>query len=308
MLKPGLSIIIVSWNTKDVTDKCLRYLKAAVDNVCDKLDTEVIVVDNNSNDGTSEMVEKKYPWVKLIRSGINLGYAKGNNLGFKNSNSKNKYLLLLNSDAYVEKDTLANSLDYFINNKECDVLGCKLLRGNGTLQPSGGYLPTPVSVWSWFWGLDLVPLINKFFNQFHPRDNEFFKSDRKVGWVQGAFLFMAREVFEKTKGFDEKLFMYMDEVEWSRRVYDFGYNIFYTPRFSITHLDRASAHQNSEKMAQTYSLEVIGLVYYLRKYYPEKLSLLLPLLRLGAYLRWFAFFILGNETRKQAYMKVLKEI
>lgn len=308
MLKQGLSIIIVSWNTKGITDECLRRLKMAVENVYDKLNTEVIVVDNNSGDGTPEMIEKKYPWVKLIQSGANLGYAKGNNLGFRKSDSKNKYLLLLNSDAYVKEDTLADSLDFFDGKKECDVLGCKLLRENGMLQPSAGNLPTPVNVWSWFWGLDLVPLVNKLFIQFHPRDKEFFKSDRKVGWVQGAFLFMDREVFEKTKGFDETLFMYMDEVEWSRRARDLGYNIYYTPRFSITHLDRASARQIPEKMAQSYTLEVIGLVYYLRKYYPEKLNLLLSLLRLGAYLRWFVFFILGNETRKQAYAGVLKEI
>ena len=308
MLKPGLSVIIVSWNTKSVTDECLKRLKVAASHVYDKLDIEVIVIDNDSKDGTSEMIEKKYPWVKLVRSGTNLGYAKGNNLSYKKSSPKNKYLLLLNSDAYVEKETLVNSLNYFDSNKDCDVLGCKLLHENGTLQPSAGSLPTPINVWSWFWGLDLVPLLNKLFNQFHPRDKDFFKSDRKVGWVQGAYLFMNREVFEKTKGFDEKFFMYMDEVEWSRRVHDLGHNIFYTPGFSITHLDRASAHQILEKMAQTYTLEVIGLVYYLRKYYPKKLSVLLPLLRLGAYLRWFVFFILGNETRKRAYMRVLKEI
>ena len=308
MLKPGLSIIIVTWNTKSVTDECLRRLKTAIDYVNGKLDSEVVVVDNDSNDETHKMIGEKYPWVKLVRSGINLGYAKGNNLGFRKSNPKNKYLLLLNSDAYVEKETLANSLDFINSKKECDVFGCKLLRENGSLQPSAGNLPTPLNVWSWFWGMDLVPVLNKLFHQFHPRDENFFRSDRKVGWVQGAFLFMNREVFEKTKGFDEKLFMYMDEVEWSRRVHDSGYNIFYTPGFSITHLDRASAHQNPEKMAQSYTLEVIGLVYYLRKYHPEKLGMLLPLLKLGAYLRWFAFFILGNETRKQAYMKVIKEL
>lgn len=308
MHKSGLTVIIVSWNTKSVTDECLRCLKAAMDNVEDRLETEVVVVDNNSGDATGEMIREKYPWVKLVRSGTNLGYAKGNNLGFAKSNPRNKYLLLLNSDAYVEKDTLADALNFFDSNEKCDVLGCKLLRENGKLQPSAGNLPTPLNVWSWFWGLDLVPFLNKFFKQFHPRDKEFFKSDRKVGWVQGAFLFMNREVFEKTKGFDEKFFMYMDEVEWSRRVHDLGYNIFYTPRFTVTHLDRASTHQIPEKMAQSYVLEVVGLIYYLRKYYPEKMGLLVPLLRLGAYLRWFAFFILGNKTRKQAYMKVLRQI
>src|SRR4030042_3149838 len=148
MLKPGLSVIIVSWNTKSVTDECLKRLKVAAYHVRDKLTVEVIVVDNDSKDGTSEMIEKKYPWVKLVRSGTNLGYAKGNNLGYKKSSPKSKYLLLLNSDAYVEKETLVNSLNYFDSNKDCDVLGCKLLHENGKLQPSAGSLPTPMSVWS----------------------------------------------------------------------------------------------------------------------------------------------------------------
>ena len=306
--KPGISIVVVSWNTKEVTDECLLRIKKAAGFVLNRADVEVVVVDNDSTDGSPEMIEKKYPWVELVKSGTNFGYAKGNNLGFRRTNLRYKYLLLLNSDAYLEKDTLVNSLNYFENHEDRDVLGCKLILENGKLQPSAGNLPTPTNVWSWIWGLDLVPVINKFFKQFHPRDKEFFKSDRKVGWVQGAFLFMKREVFEKTKGFDEKFFMYMDEVEWCRRVRDFGYNIFYSPEFFITHLDRASAHAIPEKMAQTYSLEVIGLIYYLRKYYPGNLAFLLPLIKLGVFLRRFVFFVLGNRTREQAYAKILSEI
>lgn len=308
MHKPGISIIIVSWNTKDITDECLLRIKKSVAFAKGIADTEVIVVDNDSNDGTAEMIEKKYPWVILVKSGANFGYAKGNNLGFRRSNHQNKYLLLLNSDAYIEENTLADSLNYFDSNNECDVLGCKLILENGRLQPSAGNLPTPVNVWSWIWGLDLVPVVNRLFTQFHPRDKGFFKTDRKVGWVQGAFLFMKRKVFVKTKGFDEKFFMYMDEVEWCRRVSNLGYSIFFTPGFSITHLDRASAHAIPEKMAQTYSLEVIGLIYYLRKYYSGSLGLLLPLIKFGVSLRWLAFFILGNRIRTQAYAKILKEI
>jgi GT2 family glycosyltransferase len=308
MHKNGLSIIILSWNTKDITDECLKHLKIAIESIRGKIDTEVILVDNSSSDGSPQMVEKKYPWVKLILSRTNLGYPKGNNLGFKNSNPRNKYLLLLNSDVYVEKDTLERSLAFFESKKDCKVFGCKLIRGDGSFQPSAGYLPTPLNIFSWFWGLDLIPVFNKLFKQFHPRNKDFFGSTKKVGWVQGAYLFMEREVFDKTNGFDEKFFMYMDEVEWSRRVQDLGYNIYYAPGFAVTHLDRASAHKDVEKLAKTYSLEVIGLIYYLRKYYPEKLGFLKPILKIGAYLRWFIFLILGNEMRKKAYSEVIKKI
>jgi hypothetical protein len=308
MHKPKISIVIVSWNTKTVTDECLARIKTAADHAGDKIDTEVIVVDNASSDGSDGMIEKKYPWVKLVKSGSNLGYAKGNNLGFKKTSPDSDYLLLLNSDAYLEKETLINSLSYFEKNNDCDVLGCKLILGNGKLQPSAGNLPTPMNVWSWIWGIDLIPGLNKLVPQFHPRDKEYFKKDRRVGWVQGAFLFMKREVFEKTDGFDEKFFMYMDEVEWCRRVQKLGYKIFYTRDFSVTHLDRASAQGIPEKLAKTYSLEVIGLVYYLKKYYPKNISLLLLLIKFGVFVRWLAFLVLGNKTRTQAYSATLKEI
>lgn len=306
--KKGISVVIVSWNTKEVTLKCLDHLKRAVDFINSKVEVEVVVVDNASSDGTVDIIEKKYPWVKLIEAGSNLGYAKGNNLGFKKTSSTNKYLLLLNSDVYIQQDTLAKSLDFFENHTDSDVLGCKLVSDKGVLLPSAGNLPTPLSVWSWIWGLDLIPLINKLFKQFHPRGKDFFKSDKKVGWVQGAYLFMKREVFEKTGGFDETIFMYMDEVEWCKRVHTFDYNIYYTPGFSVVHLERSSAKDDWEKMSRTYSLEVVGLVYYLHKHHPSSLIIIRPLIKIGAALRYFAFWILGNKIRSNAYAKILKEI
>ncbi len=308
MHKDGISIVIVSWNTKTVTDECLARIKKSTDDLGNRAEVEVVVVDNNSDDGTSGMIGKKYPWVKLVNSKVNLGYSKGNNLGFSITNPKNKYLLLLNSDAFIEKNTLAQSLEFIKNHGGCDVFGCKLIFPGGKFQPSAGNLPTPVNVYSWIFGLDLIPGVNKLFYQFHPRDPGFFKIERKVGWVQGAFLFMKREVFEKTKGFDEKFFMYMDEVEWSDRVLKLGYNIIYTPHFSVIHLDRASAHQIPGKLTRTYSLEIIGLIYYLRKHYPESLRLLLPLVKVAVFLRFLIFFAMGNKIRQEAYLSVLKEI
>lgn len=305
--KNGISVVIVNWNTKDVTAKCLSHLKKAIDFLGDEKKVEVVLVDNDSSDGSVEMIEKEYPWVKLVKAGSNLGYAKGNNLGFSKTNDKNKYLLLLNSDVYLKKGSLAKSLDFFGIHADCDVLGCKLVSEKGELLPSAGNLPTPLSVWSWFWGLDLIPVINKLFKQFHPRDKNFFRLDKRVGWVQGAYLFMKREVFEKTNGFDETIFMYMDEVEWGKRVANFGYNIYYTPSFSVAHLERSSARNDWEKISQTYFLEAKGLIYYLRKHNKESLTIIIPLIKIGAALRYFAFWLLGNKIRRTAYAKILKE-
>jgi GT2 family glycosyltransferase len=308
MNEKGISIIIVSWNTKDITDKCLVSMKKAVEFVKGKYDVEVIVVENDSEDGTPEMIAKKHPWAKLIPSGSDLGYAKGNNFGFKRANPKNKYILLLNNDAFVQKDTLAKSMEYFEKNEECGVLGCQLRYEDGRFQPSAGHLPEPLSSWAWMWGLDKLPILKNFAKPVHPKDRSYFKKDRKSGWVMGAFLFMKREVFEKTKGFDENFFMYMEEVEWCRRVWQKGYEIWYTPKFWITHVDKASAFGDPKELAKIFRKEIMGLAYYMRKHYPSQVWWLIPFIRIGVLVRLVVFTLMGNKMRQEAYLRTFKEL
>lgn len=306
MPKVGISVIIISWNTRDITDKCLGYIKEAIDYVKGRADVEVIVSEHASKDGSAEMIAKKHPWVKLVPAGKDLGYGKGNNFGFKHTNPKYNYLLLLNNDAYVRKATIVDALAYFERHPECDVLGCRLVYKDGRFQPSGGYLPTPLSVWTWIWGFDLLPVIGNYLKQVHPKNPNFFKNDREVGWVMGAFVFMKRRVFEKTKGFDENFFMYMEEVEWCRRVWDAGFRICYTPKFTITHIGKASAFNDPQELAKIFNFEIMGLVYYLRKHYPGQIPSLMPIIRIGVLARYLAFSILGNDIRKQGYLKAYK--
>jgi len=305
MKRPGISVVIVSWNTRDITDKCLSSMKKAVEKVKSKADVEVIVVENASEDGSPEMIAKKYPWVKLKPSGSDLGYGKGNNFGYKLCNPKNEYLLLLNNDAYVNEDTLEKSLEYMQDNSNCDVLGCQLRFLDGRFQSSAGYLPTPISVWSWIWGLSLVPGVKSFFKPFHPTDKDFFKKDREVGWTMGAFLFMKMEVFKKSRGFDEEFYMYMEEVEWCRRAKEAGYKIFYTPNFWVTHVDKASAFGDPAEFAKIYRREILGFVYYLNKNYKSQSWWFVPAIKVGITLRLLAFTLLGNKMRQDAYKQTL---
>ena len=308
MPKVGISIVIISWNTKDITDQCLSCLKKAVDFVKDRAEVEVIVSENASSDGSYEMIAKKHPWVKLYKLEQNFGYAIGNNFGFKKTNPRNKYLLLMNNDIYVRKSTIMEALNFMEENSQCDVLGCKLEYADGKFQPSAGFLPTPSSIWSWIWALDKLPIIKNFFLPVHPKSENFFREDRQVGWVMGAFLFMKREVFEKTKGFDESFFMYMEEVEWCRRVQKSGYKIFYSPKFSIIHLDKTSAFGNPKKLANIFRREILGIVYYLRRHYPKEVYWLVPVIKIGVLIRFLGFTILGNSLRRKAYWQALKEL
>lgn len=306
MKRPGISAVIVSWNTKDITDKCLAAMKKAIAKVKDKADVEVIVVENDSEDDTPEMIAKKHPWVKLKPSGSDLGYGKGNNYGYARANHKYDYLLLLNNDAYVNEDTLLDSLEYMQNNPDCDVMGCQLRFEDGRFQPSAGYLPTPMSVWSWIWGLELVPGIKSLFKPFHPKEKDFFKKDREVGWTMGAFLFMKMDIYKESKGFDENFFMYMEEVEWCRRVREAGGHIFYTPKFWVTHLDKASAMGKPEELAKIFRREILGFVYYLNKNYKSQSWWTIPAVKLGITIRLMIFTLIGNKMRQDGYKQTLE--
>lgn len=308
MSKPGLSVIIVSWNTKDITDQCLKHMKQAVAYAKPYIDVEVIVAENASDDGSPEMIEEKYPWVKLYRTGDDLGYGKGNNYGFKKSNPKYQYVLLLNNDAYVQKETLKQAMDFMMAHPKCDVLGCRLQFLDGRFQPSAGYLPTPWGVASWMGGFDKIPGINHITTPVHPQNPDFFKENREVGWVMGACVFLKREVFEKTGGFDEEFFMYMEEVEWCHRVKELGFSIWYTPQFTVTHIDKASSMGDPAKLAKVFRMEIRGLVYFLNKHYASSMWWVRLVIKSGIIARLLAFYIKGNKIRIDAYTQLLKEI
>lgn len=299
-----ISIIILSFNTKKITDRCLTAVKKSIDFLSkrQKSKVEVIVVENGSADGSAHMIRTKYKWINLIDPKVNLGFAKGNNLGMKAA--KGKHLLLLNSDAFLEKDTLFKLLNYVKVNPNCDVLGCKLTYEDGRFQPSAGYLPGPYSVFFWMLMLDKIPVVGNILDPFHPNNESFFKSDRRVGWITGAFMFMKREVFEKTGGFDENYFMYTEEVEWCKRIKEANFNIVFTPEFAIIHQKFASSNFDQ---GRPIVYETSGILYFFKKHYPDKVWLLRLSLFLGYTIRIILFLALNNAPKVRAYAGMLRE-
>jgi GT2 family glycosyltransferase len=298
------SIIILSYNTKAITEKCLLKVKEAsfyYQKKRKKL-VEVIVVDNASTDGSVDLIKGKFPWVKLIANKTNIGFAKGNNQGMAKAHGK--YFLLLNSDAFIKKDTLVQAVEKLENN-HADLIGCKLTYKNGSFQPSGGFTPSPGNTISWMLGFEKFPILNYLLHPVHPNNTEFFKNSRSMGWIMGSFMFMRREVFEKTKGFDESFFMYMEEVEWCKRIADNGFSIKYIPSFSIVHLGRASSNYD---IAKPLILEAKGLLYFTKKHYPRYFQLVKFVMKLGFSLRLIVFTVFGKKEKKDAYLKILKEL
>jgi len=294
-INPLITVIICTYDTKDLTVKCLQRLISSSRQLGQSI--EIIVVDNG-RDSTGAVIKNQFPQIILITPGKNLGYAKGNNLGLKKMHPESRYILLLNSDALINNDTLIRSLDFFSRHPECDVLGCQLLFTDGRMQPSAGFLPTPVNTCLWMLGFD--KLIEMF--PVHPHKPSFFASDRQVGWIMGAFLMMKRQVYESTSGFDESFFMYMEEVEWCRRITEAGYRIWYTPSFKITHLDKASSQGN---LKAPLTKEMQGLVYYLRKFYPQSLWWTKSVILLGIIGRYLFFTIKGDKLLSGIYREMI---
>ena len=298
-----LSIIILSYNTKDITNECLNRLQLSVDscqkNIGNKI--QVIVLDNASSDGSAETIRKNHPWVELIESKENTGYSKGNNLALKKA--KNPLILFLNSDVYVEEDTLELALNYF-KNPGVDALGVKLKFEKGKFQPSAGNLPNPFNIPLWILGLSKIPGIS-LINPYHPTDKSYFSQISPVGWVTGAFFMIRKEVLDKVGGFDENLFMYAEEVELCQRIKNAGFKIWYVPTITVTHLHGASSNFDT---SPAFVQELKGLKYFFKKYYSSWYFLVKLFLIKGLMLRVIVFSFLGKTKRAKAYIDGLKVI
>ncbi|OGC92161.1 hypothetical protein A2876_02645 [Candidatus Amesbacteria bacterium RIFCSPHIGHO2_01_FULL_48_32b] len=245
-----LSVIIVSYNTRGVTLECLRKVLASKN-----IDLEVMVVDNASSDGTVEAIEKQYKDIGILRNKTNLGFAGANNQGMKIA--KGEKFLLLNSDCFVEPVTLAK-----IYKLDLDVVGCKLLNKDGSVQPSWGYFPTLRRILQLMLFVDNFPVIRKFIDSIHVRDVSRYESQLEVDWVTGAFVMVKRDVFEKVGGIDEKYFMYGEEMEWMYRIKRAGFKVWYSPVATAIHLLGAS----SSNRAPAVTGEMKGWIYWFSKH------------------------------------------
>jgi len=196
--KPMLSIIIVNYNG-------LRYLKecfSSIEERCFGISYEVIFVDNNSADESVQFVEHHYPWVKVVKSQQNLGFSKGNNLGVENS--KGKYLLLLNNDT-VLLDDLSGLLDV-IAYDDIGVVGGRMFGEHREERLSFGFFPTPLMM------LKLSQLY------MHRLEGEEQGDLLDVGWIEGSLLLTERETWDLVDGLDPKYFMYVEDVDFCKKV------------------------------------------------------------------------------------------
>jgi GT2 family glycosyltransferase len=282
-----LSIIVINYKTKAVTADCLRSIKASTD----KLAKEVIVVDNGSEDGSIEYLKKRFPWAKIYSSGGNIGFAGGNNFGFKRS--AGKYVWLLNSDTVLQKTTVQKLYAAATANNSA-IASCRLLNRDGSIQPQGGYLPQLWRLKAWMLFFDDLPIISWFFPAYHVNRKGYFKHDRYPGWLAGTALLIRRDVYKQLNGLDDRIFMYGEDVEFCLRAKKLGYRVDYFSAPALTHLGQVSGSSRGALLG-----EYKGLKYIYQKHFPRwQYWLLRVLLKTGAVLRRIIF---RNEIYGEAF-------
>jgi len=236
-----ISIIIVSWNTRDLLKKCI---KSILKHTQKKIKFEIIVVDNASQDGTVEMLWREFPEVKVLANNQNFGFAKANNQAI--AKAQGKYVLLLNPDTEFTEDTLKPIAQKMDADESIGVLGCRLLNSDGTLQPSVRRFPRKRDILVILFKLDRIfpKLLDHYlardFSYTQPPPNPLLSkgggvSMEQVHQVMGAFFLVRREVFEKIGLLDEEYFIWFEEVDFCRRVWQNGWKVVYYPNISIVH-------------------------------------------------------------------------
>jgi len=237
--RPNISIIIVSYNVRDLLESCLHSVASAVMGVSH----EIFVVDNNSDDGTVEMLRLRFPDVTLFANNENLGFAKANNIALQQA--RGEYLLLLNPDTLVQEDTVQYMLRFFEENGDVGMAGCKIIKPDGTLEAAcRRSFPSPWVSFTKMTGLSsLFPRSRMFarYNLTYLCEDESYEVDA----ISGSFMMLRREVYDEIGGLDESYFMYGEDLDWCFRTQQAGWKLFYVHGTKIIHYGGESTKRSS---------------------------------------------------------------
>jgi len=301
-----LSIVIVSFNTKDLLVDCVESIFANTRN----LKFEVVVIDNASSDASVEAIQKlkiENFKLKIIRNRMNLGFAEANNQGLKKA--KGEFVLFLNSDTVIKDNLLKEMVSWMKNNPGVGISTCALKNRDGSLQGTGGYFPTLIRVFSWMTIQD-IPFVDFLIKPFHPlkaksffKSESFYKKKRELDWVTGAFFLTRKEIFGGVEQWDKNYFMYFEEVDLCFRAKRLGWRVMYLPQWSILHYGGASGTSEFSTLS-----EFRGIKRFYKKFYPRwQYPLLRLFLKIGSLARIVALVILEGRESAKIYVKAYKQ-
>ncbi len=232
-----LSVCIVNWNTCDFLRECLASLLRYPP---DGVETEIIVVDNASADGSAEMVRAEFPAAVLIASATNLGYAEGNNLALERA--AGDALLLLNPDVVVHPESLTRAAEFAASHPHLGAFGCRLIGSDGKTQPSLRSFPDPGPVLWEYLGLSRLFPKSRVFGAYRMTWFD-YESVIEADQPMGSFLWISRAAHEAVGGLDPQFPIFFNEVDWCLRAKRGGFPIYYTPDVVVTHYGGGSTRQ-----------------------------------------------------------------
>ncbi len=272
-----LSIIIVSYNVKEFLRGAIASVQRSL--AAGGIEGEIIVIDNDSSDGSSAMIRSEFPETRLYALNENLGFGRANNLALRHA--KGDFFLLLNPDTILGEETLSTILDFMRSYPKAGLAGCKLLNGDGTFQLScrRGF-PTPWASFTKLFGLASLFPNSKLFARYNltylPIDATY-----EVDALGGAFMMLSRDAWNATKGFDEDFFMYGEDIDLCYRAKQAGFKIFYVHSTATVHFKGESTRRSAINELQVF---YEAMHVFVKKHYRASFLFTL-LLRFGIFLR-----------------------
>lgn len=255
-----LSVIVVNYNTAHLLAQCLDALRAATQG----LKVQVILVDNASQDGSPDLIRREFQDVDLIESGSNVGFGRANNLAV--ARCTGPHILLLNTDAFVERTAVTQSLQCLDSDSTVGIVGVRLLGSDGSQQPSCRFFPTPLNLFLQRTGLDRFP--RRRVGVDDPDWNADIDAD--CDWVPGCFLMIRRSIVERLGLFDPRYFLYCEEIDLCLRVKAAGWKVRYLASARAVHIGGESAKSAgaiSQSGRQLPPLQIESQLLYFRKHH-----------------------------------------
>jgi N-acetylglucosaminyl-diphospho-decaprenol L-rhamnosyltransferase len=305
-----VSVVIVSYNTREILRNCLEALFENSKGV----DMEVFVVDNNSADDSSAMVEHDFPSIRLIANKKNLGFAAANNQAF--ALASGQYIILLNPDAYIRPASILNCVTFMEQTPQCGLAGGKIISPEGRLEPSARRFPSALSKLLMLSGLrgkfPRSPILNHYefggFAHDHPLE---------VDWVPGTFTIVRKKMLDAIGAFDERFYIYYEETDLCLRAKKAGWKVFFIHNAEVMHIGGACSKTRKDKTFDNNAAQV--LTFRMRSewlYYFKNKGIIAVLSNAGVELLWYAARYTKNlllpfghaEKKRSAAASVISQI
>lgn len=236
--QPDVSVVVTSYNTREMFKNCIESIYRSVEAIT----YEVICVDDNSHDGSADMVREHFPDVRLVENEENLGYTKSNNIGMKLSNGR--YVIILNADTEIQPGAFDEMVEFMDQTPEAGACGPKLLNPDGSIQYCIRSFPSVPTVIAQSLGLHRLFPNNPITNQYYKKELDYDKVIEAESIGTTCYM-VSREVMEEVGLLDETFFMYCSDLDYNKRIGSVGYKIFYLPQAQVIHYGGLSVNQDA---------------------------------------------------------------